>query len=86
MNEPIHEKVSVVSSYNRESGLVMPRKMRWQGRDYTMKMQTYHHKVRRGRVLLHVFHVTDGVTDFRLELDTETLHWRLEELCDGSPS
>lgn len=84
MNETINEKVSVIVSYDREKGIVMPKKMRWQGRDYLFVKMTYHHRLRTGRVLLHIFHVTDGATDFRLKLDTETLQFTLEEVCDGT--
>jgi hypothetical protein len=34
-------------------------------------------------VLLHYFSVTDGTLDFRLQCDTDTLHWTLEEVTDG---
>lgn len=84
MSEIINEKVSVVSSYNRENGVVAPRKMRWQGRDYSITQVSYHHKIRQGRKLLHIFHGTDGVLDFKLQLDTETLHWTLEEIYDAA--
>jgi hypothetical protein len=84
MNEIINEKVSVITSFNREKGFVMPRKIRWQGRDYIIKNVSYHHKIKEGRKLIHIFHVTDGVLDFRLKLDTENLFWILEEVCDGT--
>lgn len=84
MNEIINERVSIIVSYDREKAVVMPRKMRWQGRDYVFTRLSYHHKIRMGRTLLHIFHVTDGATDFRLRLDTDTLHWTLEEVCDGT--
>lgn len=86
MNEVINEKVDIVTSYNRSNGLAMPCKMRWQGREYFFEKLTYHHKIREGRTLLHIFHVTDGTTDFRLHFDTDTLHWFLKEVCDGTPS
>jgi hypothetical protein len=84
MNETINEKVSVILSFNRENGVVMPKKMRWQGRDYLMKSVSYHHSVREGKKLLHIFHVTNGSSDFRLKLDTENLHWTLEEVYDAA--
>ncbi len=84
MTELINEKVSMVCSYNRENGVVAPRKMRWQGRDYTITQVSYHHRIREGRKLIHIFHGTDGSSDFKLRLDTETLHWTLEEIYDGA--
>lgn len=84
MNEIINEKISVITSFNKESRSVMPKKIRWQGRDYLIQSVSYHHIVREGKKLLHIFHVTDGASDFRLRLDTETLHWTLEEIYDGA--
>lgn len=86
MHEIINEKISVVSSYNREKGLITPRKIHWQGKDFLIKKLTYYHRVRQGRLLLHIFHVTDGVMDFRLSLNSENLHWTLEEITDGTAS
>ena len=84
MQELINEKISVVSFYNRQTGLVSPLKLHWQGRDYFIKKLTYYHRIRQGRLLLHIFHVTDGVMDFRLSLNSENLHWTLEEITDGA--
>lgn len=84
MNETINEKVSVILSFNRATGLVMPRKMHWQGKDYIFTKLAYHHKKKEGTVLLHVFDMTDGIMDFRLVCNTDNLHWILEEVADGS--
>lgn len=84
MQEQINEKVSIITKYDRTNGSIIPLKMRWQGRDYTMKSVSYHHKMMEGKKLLHIFHVTDEVSDFRLRLDTDTLHWTLEEVYDAT--
>jgi len=83
MHEIINEKISVISLYNRETGVVIPKKIRWQAKEYLIKSLSYHHKVRIGRNLLHIFHVTDGNLDFRLSLNTDNLQWCLEEVSDG---
>ena len=84
MHELINEKISVISAYNRQTGLVIPLKLHWQGRDYLIKKLSYYHRIRQGKLLLHIFHVTDGVMDFRLSLNSENLHWILEEVTDGT--
>ncbi len=84
MNELINEKVSALLYYDRMSGMVTPRTIKWQGRIYNIKKLAYHHKVREGRNIVHIFHVTDGNTDFKLRLDTENLHWTLVEVTDGT--
>lgn len=84
MLEKINEKVSVLSLYNHEKNRFLPYKMRWRLRDYFIKSLAYYHKVREGRNLFHVFHVTDGNLDFKIRLDAENLNWILEEISDGS--
>lgn len=85
MNEKIFEKISVIFSYNTEKNTTIPYKIRWRLRDYFIKKLAYHHKVREGRELIHIFHVTDGNLDFRLRFNTESLNWILEEVSDGFP-
>jgi len=84
MNEKVFEKISVVSSYNHEKNRFIPYKIRWRLRDYFIKKIAYHHKIREGRNLIHIFHVTDGNLDFRIRLDAENLNWTLEDVSDGS--
>lgn len=80
MSEHIDETVSVITIFNHEKGTVLPREIKWRGRVYHINKLGYHHAVRQGRMLLHIFHVTDGTNDFRLLLNTENLHWTLQEM------
>ena len=82
--EIIQERVSVITKYDRAAGTVMPVKVRWQTKDYLMQKLGYYHRVRQGRTVQHIFHVTDGALDFRLRLDSDTLHWTLEQVSDGN--
>ena len=61
-----------------------PRKMKWRGKLYEFKSVAYYHKLREGRVIYHIFHMTDGANDFRLKFDPEVLSWKLEEVTDGN--
>ena len=83
MIDHVDEKVAVIFSSNPATGLVVPRRMLWKGKTYVITKLGYHHPTREGRHMYHVFEVTDGVNDFRLKLDTETLHFLLEEVSDG---
>jgi hypothetical protein len=83
MIEAIHERVSVITVYNREKHLVFPWCVRWQGRRYTLTKFGFHHTQRAGRKLLHIFSGVYGGIAFRLTHDTETLTWMLEEVSDG---
>ncbi|KKR31465.1 MAG: hypothetical protein UT63_C0069G0003 [Candidatus Gottesmanbacteria bacterium GW2011_GWC2_39_8] len=83
MNETINEKISVVTVYDQVQGLVIPKKVKWQGRVYEITKIGYHHKVKEGNKLLHIFAVSNDSIAFRLRLDTDNLHWTLEEISDG---
>lgn len=80
MPDTIHEPISVITVFNHEKRTVMPKKLFWKQREYIITKIGYHHQVREGRTLFHIFHVTDGNTDFRLLFNTESLHWTLEEV------
>ncbi|MCL4364576.1 hypothetical protein M1328_05060 [Patescibacteria group bacterium] len=84
MLEKVFEKVSVLSLYNHEKNRFIPYKMRWRLRDYFIKRLAYHHKIREGRNLFHIFYVSDGNLDFKIRFDAESLNWILEEISDGS--
>lgn len=80
MAEVIDERVSVGLLSNHLKGSVMPVTLYWRGRKYQMTKLGLHHTTHEGRTLLHIFSMTDGVTFFKLRLDTETLLWRLLEV------
>ena len=83
MRESLHERVGVVATFPRRDDPPMPRKLVWEGREHTITKLGLHHSYRQGRVTWHVFSVSDGMTFFRLALNTETLEWFLEEIHDG---
>lgn len=80
MPESIDESVSVALVSNHATHTVLPYSIQWRGRSYKIQNVGLHHTVREGRVLLHMFSVTDGNTFFRLQFNTETLGWRLLEV------
>ena len=86
MHGVINEKVSVVTVYDRVKGTVIPQKVKWQGRVYNITKVGYHHKVKQGKKLLHIFSVSTDSIAFRLSFDAENLHWLLEEVSDGFAS
>jgi hypothetical protein len=86
MIEKILERISVLSSYNRDNGEITIHKLRWNGRSYSIVKMGYHHKVRAGRNIFHVFHVNNDSLAFKLQLDTENLTWWILEVSDGNPN
>jgi hypothetical protein len=86
MNTSINEPISVITLYDAKNNMIMPKKIKWQNREYLISKLAYHHKTRTGRNIIHIFHVTSGGIDFRLRLDTESLYWTLEEIYDRTSS
>ncbi len=83
MAETIDEQISVNLLFNHLKQSVTPTSLYWRGRRYTITKVGLHHITREGRTLLHIFSVTDGVNFFKLQLDTETLSWKLLEIASG---
>lgn len=85
MQSVINEKVSVLTFYNHLNGSISLKKINWRGRVYSLTQLGYHHKVKEGTKLCHIFSVCNQSLAFRLKLDTDNLHWTLEAISDGNP-
>ncbi len=85
MNQKISEPISVSFTFDSERRTIKPRALVWNKRLYAVKKIGLHHKFRQGRTLYHVFSVASNSMFFRLVLNTESLHWKLEEISDGLP-
>ncbi|OGM20028.1 hypothetical protein A2863_02415 [Candidatus Woesebacteria bacterium RIFCSPHIGHO2_01_FULL_38_9b] len=86
MIEKISAPVSVSLSFDSTKRKVIPRWLVWNGRLYPVVKIGLHHTFRQGRTLFHVFSVASKTLFFRLVLNTDNLHWRLEEISDGLPA
>lgn len=84
MTEKINERVDVITIYRKAGAIVMPYKLRWNGREYKITTLGYHHKVKEGKTVVHVFSVSNDELAFRLRFNTDTLSWILEEVLDGN--
>jgi hypothetical protein len=85
MIQKISESVSVSFTFDSNKRTVEPRALVWNGRLYGVRKVGLHHTYRQGRTLFHVFSVASKNLFFRLVLNTQNLHWRLEEISDGLP-
>jgi len=83
MIEKISAPVSVSMAFDHAKRRVVPKWLVWDGKLYPVIKVGLHHTFREGRVLYHVFSVVSRTLFFRLVLNTETLHWKLEEISDG---
>jgi hypothetical protein len=80
----VNEKVTVITIYDNIRGSVMPVKMKWRGQVYRINTLDYHNKFWEGRTRIHVYSVANETMYFKLKLDSETLHWTLEEVYDAA--
>ena len=85
MIQNISESISVSFIFDSEKSTIRPRALVWNKKLYAVKKVGLHHKFRQGRTLYHVFSVASKNLFFRLVLNTESLHWKLEEISDGLP-
>ena len=86
MRESLDEPVSVVTLYNAKLQRFQPYRLTWQNQDYILGKVDYHHKTKNGNKLIHHFSLCDQKETmyFKLALDTETLHWVIEEYMSAS--
>lgn len=81
----VHETVDVLTVSKSGRGIVVPLKIKWRGRYYSMNQIGLIHPKREGRVLHHIFEGSTGTLALRLSYNTETLQWTLEAISDGLP-
>ena len=85
----INERVDVVVTYRKDGDittLALPRKMVHRGREITFTRLGMRHPTEKGQRMIHVFDMTDGVNDYRLEFDAEHLTWLLVSMIPGGDS
>lgn len=86
MIQKLSELVSVSLTFDSEKRAIRPRAIIWKGRLHAVKKVGLHHKFKKGSTLFHVFSVVSNNMFFRLVLNTDNLHWKLEEISDGLPN
>ena len=79
----LNERVQVVCSFGGGLNPCSPHKFRRaNGREITITEIGLRHPTTAGKRTVHVFDVTDGGSDYRLEFDSERLTWRLTFIGD----
>jgi hypothetical protein len=86
MIQKIDVPVSVSFSFDSKKQRVFPKWVVWSGRLYAILKIGLHHKFKMGSTLYHVFSVESKTLFFKLILNTDNLHWRLQEISDGLPN
>ncbi len=81
----INKEVSIVAYYFKQGIKRLrcyPKKMEWGGKSVIFTEQGLRHPTKKGQRMIHVFDMTDGNADYRLEFDAESLTWTLVYIAD----
>lgn len=79
----VNQEVNVTGLYFRQAPTDerhvkgYPKRMEYQGREYTFVETGLRYLLRKGQQLFEVFDMTDGICDYRLKFDTEAHVWTL---------
>ncbi len=82
----INERVDVVPIYYAtapERLICKPWKMRYRNDEIVFTTLAMRHPTVQGQRMVHIFDVSDGVNDYRLEHDAERLTWTLVSMIEG---
>jgi len=86
MREECDETVSVLASFApgpRGVMRVTPHVMKWRGKRWNLTTMGLYHPERRGAKRGDIFSFSADETAFRVELDPDTLEWKLTEVFYG---
>jgi len=79
----LNERVEVIAIFSDGLNMCKPVRFRRQsGREIEITEIGLRHPAPRGTKVMHIFDVTDGGADYRLELDAERLTWHLTREAD----
>lgn len=74
----LNERIQVLAKFGTGLNPCVPIKFkRKNGREVVITEIGLRHPSNDGRKTIHIFDVTDGGADYRIELDSERLTWRL---------
>lgn len=81
----INKEVSIVAYYFKNSARRLrcfPKCMEYEGRRIKFTETGLVHPTQKGQRMIHVFDMTDGTADYRLEFDAQNLSWTLVAITD----
>ena len=79
--EPIYinKPIEVVATFNFKDtkSICLPVKIKYQNKITELTELGLRHPTKKGNRSIHIFDMSDGNNDYRLEFDSETLIWKL---------
>jgi hypothetical protein len=82
----INQRVDVAAVYKKSGEAHLncfPSRMRYNNQDIIFKKLAFRHPTAKGKRMIHVFDMSDGTNDYRLEFDAEGLTWTLVAMIEG---
>ncbi|HEY5267818.1 MAG TPA: hypothetical protein VII94_01635 [Candidatus Saccharimonadales bacterium] len=82
----INQKVEIIAVFNNgvdASSLCFPAKMKYKNQLIEFSELGFKHPTFRGKKMIHIFEMSDGINDYRLEFDAESLIWTLIAITEG---
>jgi hypothetical protein len=82
----INERVEVIAIFKRgtdPSLICFPAKMKYRNQLIEFSELGLRHPTSKGKRMIHVFDMSDGINDYRLEFDAESLTWTLVAMMGG---
>jgi hypothetical protein len=82
----INQKVDIVPIFRAHASEVMvcvPWKMKYGIHEIVFTKFGMRHPTVKGKRMIHVFDMSDGANDYRLEFDAERLIWVLVSMVEG---
>lgn len=81
----INQDVNIVAYYFKNGTRRLrcfPKRMEYDGRRVDFTETGLVHPTKQGHRTIHVFDMTDGNADYRLEFDAQNLNWKLIAITD----
>jgi hypothetical protein len=81
----INKEVSVTAVYFQNSqGLKsFPKRIEYEGREYTFLESGLRYLIQKGHQLVQIFDMTDGVASYRLRFDSQERLWTLVDISEA---
>lgn len=82
----INKDVNIVAYYFKNNARRLrcfPKRMEYDGKRVDFTETGLVHPTQQGRRMIHVFDMTDGAADYRLEFDAQALSWKLVYIADN---
>lgn len=82
----LRERVQVATTYSKditsEGYTSFPAKMVYKGKEIVFTTLALGYPTQHGHKTVHVYNMSDGTNDYRLEFDAENLTWWLTEITE----